>query len=279
MGILVLDDESDYCYGEAFVNIKKGYSKRSKKHFIIIFRRNASACYNLYEKVTELFNYFSKLECKHLQCYEKLLALRASKSNTVEELVLISEAIDGVNVNDLVGDLGDKLSQNLHKAVTNSVEEILKFDSVKTRLSIPKPMPLLQENGEFICSFNILENIMSESCLPPCQTFTQPRPKQFALDLYKQWYGHHGRLQRDFKNLREIGCGNFGSVYKATHKIDNQTYAIKEIQLKQNDTHREAELLSKIKHTNIVRYHDCWKHGEMLYIRMEYVPHGTLRFN
>lgn len=64
---------------------------------------------------------------------------------------------------------------------------------------------------------------------------------------------------------------------QGTHILDNQTYAIKEIQLSRKVDIKEAELLSKLKHENIVTYLDCWKHGQMLYIKMEFVPDGTLK--
>lgn len=37
------------------------------------------------------------------------------------------------------------------------------------------------------------------------------------------------RFQQDFEDIEEIGSGGFGQVFKAKHKIDGKTYAIKRV--------------------------------------------------
>lgn len=262
---------------ELGISIKKnGFCTKTGRRFSVLI---ASDTFSSFDNVCRVFNYISKVQCRYLQSYEKLLILHKSNSRT---LMLITETNESVNVNYFVSDLGDRLSMNHHKAVTSSLLEVLKLKEL-LGVSIQKPISFLQESGEFKCHYEILENMLKDprNVFPRSFVRKISKPDQLPMDLYKNWFGDNGRLQRDFKYLREIGKGGFGSVYKGTHIIDNQTYAIKEIQLSERvaESVREAEMLSRFKHPNIVRYHDCWKHGQMLYIRMEYVPDGTLRLS
>ncbi len=67
-----------------------------------------------------------------------------------------------------------------------------------------------------------------------------------------------------FDEISIIGAGGFGSVAKLRHKIDGQSYAVKKIPLPKNERLsqkilREANLLSRLNHENIVRYYHSWK--------------------
>lgn len=81
--------------------------------------------------------------------------------------------------------------------------------------------------------------------------------------------------------LRVIGHGSFGSVLLATQKSSNQTFAMKEIRLLKSfsDTQncrKEAVLLAKMKHPNIVAFKESFEAEGHLYIVMEYCDGGDL---
>lgn len=81
--------------------------------------------------------------------------------------------------------------------------------------------------------------------------------------------------------LRVIGHGSFGSVLLATEKSSNQTFAMKEIRLLKSfsDTQncrKEAVLLAKMKHPNIVAFKESFEAEGHLYIVMEYCDGGDL---
>ena len=62
-------------------------------------------------------------------------------------------------------------------------------------------------------------------------------------------------------NSSLIGQGAFGKVYKVTHVLDGQMYAIKEIQCTETNIDsvlREVRSLASLNHPNIVRYHHSW---------------------
>ncbi|XP_057641305.1 interferon-induced, double-stranded RNA-activated protein kinase-like isoform X2 [Chionomys nivalis] len=48
-------------------------------------------------------------------------------------------------------------------------------------------------------------------------------------DVLSNKYTMEGRFQKDFEDIEEIGSGGFGQVFKAKHKIDGKTYAIKRV--------------------------------------------------
>ncbi|XP_061141580.1 interferon-induced, double-stranded RNA-activated protein kinase isoform X2 [Syngnathus typhle] len=95
------------------------------------------------------------------------------------------------------------------------------------------------------------------------------------------------RFKEDFDCLGAIGKGSFGSVYKAKHKLDGEDYAVKKV-IFEEKSKREIDALSKLQHSNIVRYYTCWMEDSydqpipnssqrFLYIKMELCDTKTLR--
>lgn len=81
--------------------------------------------------------------------------------------------------------------------------------------------------------------------------------------------------------LRVIGHGSFGSVLLATEKSSNQTFTMKEIRLLKSfsdvqNCRKEAVLLAKMKHPNIVAFKESFEAEGHLYIVMEYCDGGDL---
>ncbi|NWU97452.1 NEK4 kinase, partial [Upupa epops] len=83
--------------------------------------------------------------------------------------------------------------------------------------------------------------------------------------------------------LRAVGKGSYGEVSLVRHQQDSKQYVIKKLNLK-NASHRErkaaeqeAQLLSQLKHPNIVTYRESWQ-GEdgLLYIVMGFCEGGDL---
>ncbi|XP_055983700.1 interferon-induced, double-stranded RNA-activated protein kinase-like [Sorex fumeus] len=106
-----------------------------------------------------------------------------------------------------------------------------------------------------------------------------------------------------FTDIKPIGTGGYGQVFKARHKIDGKTYVIKRVKYDNEKVKREVEALAELRHPNIVLYHDCWKgpdrcfrdyewsspledeeesphasgpETECLFIKMEFCGQGTL---
>ncbi|NWR31157.1 NEK3 kinase, partial [Tachuris rubrigastra] len=84
-----------------------------------------------------------------------------------------------------------------------------------------------------------------------------------------------------YKVLKALGEGSFGRVLLVHHRISDQKYAMKEIRLPMSssgveNSRKEAVLLAKMKHPNIVAYKESFEADGHLYIVMEYCDDGDL---
>ncbi|NXL58623.1 NEK4 kinase, partial [Chordeiles acutipennis] len=83
--------------------------------------------------------------------------------------------------------------------------------------------------------------------------------------------------------LRAVGKGSYGEVSLVRHQQDGKQYVIKKLNLKnasnreRKAAEQEAQLLSQLKHPNIVTYRESWQ-GEdgLLYIVMGFCEGGDL---
>ena len=88
----------------------------------------------------------------------------------------------------------------------------------------------------------------------------------------------------EFTELQKLGKGSFGSVTRVQRRTDGKAYAMKSIALRAlrrveiKDALNEALLLSRLRHPNIVRYHEAFiDESKMdLCIVMEYADGGDL---
>ena len=84
---------------------------------------------------------------------------------------------------------------------------------------------------------------------------------------------------------QEIGRGGMGIVYRARDPELDRPIAIKLVQAKPLAHYdklrarllREAKVLAKLTHPNVVRVYDCGQHQGEVYLAMEYVEGSTLR--
>lgn len=81
---------------------------------------------------------------------------------------------------------------------------------------------------------------------------------------------------------KEIGRGSFGKVYLIESKQTGIQYVLKQIDLNKMDkkqvktASKEVEVLSKLKHSHIVRYKESYEAADRLNIIMEYCENGDL---
>ena len=86
-----------------------------------------------------------------------------------------------------------------------------------------------------------------------------------------------------YKIIKELGKGGFGKVNQILSILDNEYYAMKEIQLqgetedKINNIKKEAIILSQFNNNNIVKYYDSFQDEEKFYILMEYCDGKNLK--
>ncbi|KFV00314.1 Serine/threonine-protein kinase Nek3, partial [Tauraco erythrolophus] len=85
----------------------------------------------------------------------------------------------------------------------------------------------------------------------------------------------------EYKVLKVLGQGSFGRALLVHHRISDQKYAMKEIRLPMSssgieNSRKEAVLLAKMRHPNIVAYKESFEADGHLYIVMEYCDDGDL---
>ncbi|XP_024211273.2 serine/threonine-protein kinase Nek4 isoform X8 [Pan troglodytes] len=83
--------------------------------------------------------------------------------------------------------------------------------------------------------------------------------------------------------LRVVGKGSYGEVTHVKHRRDGKQYVIKKLNLRNASSRerraaeQEAQLLSQLKHPNIVTYKESWEGGDgLLYIVMGFCEGGDL---
>ncbi|XP_008053162.1 serine/threonine-protein kinase Nek4 [Carlito syrichta] len=83
--------------------------------------------------------------------------------------------------------------------------------------------------------------------------------------------------------LRVVGKGSYGEVTLVKHRRDGRQYVIKKLNLRnvssreRRAAEQEAQLLSQLKHPNIVTYKESWEGGDgLLYIVMGFCEGGDL---
>ena len=85
-----------------------------------------------------------------------------------------------------------------------------------------------------------------------------------------------------FKILKEIGRGGYGRALLVKSLQNNELKVVKEMNLAgmnaeaRETAFHEVEILSTLKHTNIIRYRGCTKQRKNLYILMDYADGGDL---
>ena len=120
--------------------------------------------------------------------------------------------------------------------------------------------------------------------MPPLRTPSRRRPRRRARRPARQrrnptlQEATSPELERRYEILDRIGIGGMASVFKARRRSDGRLVALKIPQDKfVGDSrfvkrfHREAEVLQRLKHPNIVRVFDHGSFGDTHYIAMEFL--------
>ncbi|KAF6100365.1 NIMA related kinase 4 [Phyllostomus discolor] len=86
-----------------------------------------------------------------------------------------------------------------------------------------------------------------------------------------------------YSYLQVVGRGSYGEVTLVRHRRDGRQYVIKKLNLRNASSRerraaeQEAQLLSQLKHPNIVTYKESWEGGDgLLYIVMGFCEGGDL---
>jgi len=93
-----------------------------------------------------------------------------------------------------------------------------------------------------------------------------------------------GFFYGDYKVLYLVGAGTFARVYRATHRANNELYAIKVLRKSRSEDPEEAELFRRegelgmdLMHPNIVAIHEVISKGKVHFLVMDFVEGHNLR--
>lgn len=91
------------------------------------------------------------------------------------------------------------------------------------------------------------------------------------------------RYNMEFLEIRKIGSGEFGSVFKCIHRLDGCTYALKKLHKPMCGTVNERTALNEVyahavlgHHPHVVRYYSAWAENDHMLIQNEYCNGGSL---
>ena len=170
---------------------------------------------------------------------------------------------------------------------SNSLKEIIEFDSLNNKIPLDftkeKKMSLIissmsellfkkdERKHQQILKFLVDKNIIDKEVLnEKYNTFRNglsllldSYTKENNLeDFYKDMSSNVYR--NNYNQIKLLGQGSFGTVYKVFHKLERKYYAIKKIFLTKEifddnlNIINETYLYSQLEHPNIVKYHHSW---------------------
>ncbi|EPY27657.1 protein kinase [Strigomonas culicis] len=85
-----------------------------------------------------------------------------------------------------------------------------------------------------------------------------------------------------YRYVKAIGKGSFGEALLARSKANGKRYAVKAIDTKTmtpkelRDVQNEIRIMAAVNHPNIIRYHEHFDDGHLIFIIMEYADGGDL---
>ncbi|CAD2218647.1 hypothetical protein AGDE_05387 [Angomonas deanei] len=89
-------------------------------------------------------------------------------------------------------------------------------------------------------------------------------------------------FQNKYRFIKSIGKGSFGEALLVRSKINGKRYAVKAIDSKtmtakeKRDVQNEIRIMAAVNHPNIIRYHEHFEDGSIIFIIMEYADGGDL---
>ena len=150
-------------------------------------------------------------------------------------------------------------------------------------------------NGDDICvSYDILNNIDKYNILCNIDNISLGSPilnlknnKLIGINIFKDKNILLKYILNDFMNknkykiIKELGKGGYGNVNLVLNNLDNKYYALKEINIKDEDNlnniKNEINIISKFNYNNIVKYYNSYKDNNKYYILMEYCDGQNLK--
>lgn len=146
--------------------------------------------------------------------------------------------------------LRQSLSSLINSAniVTNSNDT--KISKLNDEIDIETNMITLSNNSHYINNYMEVENFKCERL-----------PKLISNSLL---INNSNKYRTNFNQIKLLGQGAYGSVYKVFHKYEKKFYAIKKVFITKDivednyDIFREIQIYSELMNDQVVRYYGSW---------------------
>ncbi|MCL2004547.1 MAG: serine/threonine protein kinase [Planctomycetaceae bacterium] len=157
-------------------------------------------------------------------------------------------------------------------------EDTIRIEDFLPQVENEKRSELLNELLEIEIQFAAERNMSEDSLRQMKESLEDRFPNKLAL--IQSLFRHAQRLRHigDYEILDELGRGGMGIVYKAKHKLLQQTVAVKVLSQALLDDaqavgrfRREMQLIGSLDHPNIVRALNAGELEGMHYLAMEFV--------
>jgi serine/threonine protein kinase len=177
-----------------------------------------------------------------------------------------------------IDNLCDEFEAALRKGETIRIEDVL------PKIDEEQRSTLLQELLEVEIQFAIEHPLSDDSPKNTQESLKRRFPD--STELIQSLFQRFAKLRQigDYEILGELGRGGMGVVYKAKHKLLQQTVAIKVLsQALLDDSQavgrfkREMQLIGGLTHPNVVRALNAGESDGMHYLAMEFVEGLTLQ--
>ena len=214
------------------------------------------------------------------------------KDNESNIIPNINNSNININININIDLPKNKKSQSIIKTLQNSYQEN-NIKSKKSKTKEQKAVKFSSPNKNELIHINNLNNIRRN------------KTKDFKLNLMEQITKIQMKpsslmkdIRKEFKFLKPLGGGHFGTVRKAFRRSDKEPYhyfAIKSISIKNmtqkdyDDLVKEVDIISGLDHPNIIKFYETYHDECFFHIVMELCKgkevfdnicnHGYLREN
>ena len=214
------------------------------------------------------------------------------KDNESNIIPNINNSNININININIDLPKNKKSQSIIKTLQNSYQEN-NIKSKKSKTKEQKAVKFSSPNKNELIHINNLNNIRTNIT------------KDFKLNLMEQITKIQMKpsslmkdIRKEFKFLKPLGGGHFGTVRKAFRRSDKEPYhyfAIKSISIKNmtqkdyDDLVKEVDIISGLDHPNIIKFYETYHDECFFHIVMELCKgkevfdnicnHGYLREN
>ena len=214
------------------------------------------------------------------------------KDNESNIIPNINNSNININININIDLPKNKKSQSIIKTLQNSYQEN-NIKSKKSKTKEQKAVKFSSPNKNELIHINNLNNIRTN------------KTKDFKLNLMEQITKIQMKpsslmkdIRKEFKFLKPLGGGHFGTVRKAFRRSDKEPYhyfAIKSISIKNmtqkdyDDLVKEVDIISGLDHPNIIKFYETYHDECFFHIVMELCKgkevfdnicnHGYLREN